>query len=335
MGYVDLVESDAPSDLLDRRIIHALQLDGRAPFNKIAGVLGVSDQTVARRYRRLRSTGRVRVVGSPDPLAFSQDTWLLRLHCTPDAATGIADALARQPNTSWVTLNSGGTEINCLIRTRNPAETESLLLRRLPRTPRIVSVSAHKLLHVFFGGPSGWIGKSNALTGAEAAELRPPGDVPDPRAARDTTFINGDERLLNALALDGRAGYGELAAATGWSESTVRRRLDELLRTGAIYFDVDVDNDLFGSNEHARLWISIPPAGLAAAGAALADHDEVPFACATTGTANLVASVICADAAALYDYLTTRIGALGAVQHVETTPVIRIVKREGALLLPA
>lgn len=332
IGYVSTVGSDTLLDPLDRRIVHALQVDGRAPFNKIATVLGVSDQTVARRYRRLRSTGRVRVVGSPHALAFGQHSWLLRLHCTPDAAAGIADALARQGNTAWVTLNSGGTEINCMIRTRNRQETDSLLLRRLPRTPRIVSVSAHKLLHIFYGGDSGWLGKANALTDAEIAAISPPRAAPDPEAAQRVVPVDGDDALLAALALDGRTGHADLAAATGWSESTVRRRLDELLRTGAVYLDVDVDNDLFGANEHARLWMSVAPAKLAAAGAALADHPEIPFVCAMTGTANLVASVVCADAEELYAYLTTRIGALDGVQHVESTPVIRVVKREGALL---
>ncbi|MEV5322939.1 MULTISPECIES: AsnC family protein [unclassified Nonomuraea] len=55
------------ADELDRRLIHALQLDARAPFSRIAEVLGVSDQTVARRYRRLRSAGLLRVVAVPPP----------------------------------------------------------------------------------------------------------------------------------------------------------------------------------------------------------------------------------------------------------------------------
>ncbi|WP_280393334.1 AsnC family protein [Nocardia wallacei] len=32
--------------------MHALQVDGRAPFSRIADVLGVSDRTVARRSAR-------------------------------------------------------------------------------------------------------------------------------------------------------------------------------------------------------------------------------------------------------------------------------------------
>src|SRR3954447_5816865 len=47
-----LVSVESDYDELDRRLVHALQIDGRAPFSAIADVLGVSDRTVARRYAR-------------------------------------------------------------------------------------------------------------------------------------------------------------------------------------------------------------------------------------------------------------------------------------------
>ena len=86
-------------DDLDRQIVHALALDGRASFSKIAEVLGVSDQTVARRYRRLRSTGLARVVGLRNPVRVEGVRWWLRLQCAPGAAPSIAEALARRPDT--------------------------------------------------------------------------------------------------------------------------------------------------------------------------------------------------------------------------------------------
>ena len=53
-------------DLLDRRIIHALYLDPRAPFSRLAEVLGSSEPTVSRRYRRLYYGRILRVVGQLD-----------------------------------------------------------------------------------------------------------------------------------------------------------------------------------------------------------------------------------------------------------------------------
>jgi DNA-binding Lrp family transcriptional regulator len=100
-------------DKIDRDLAHALQIDGRVQFNKIADVLGVSPSTVARRYHRLYSAGLLRVVASVNLSRLGYVAWTIRLRCTPDAAGGIAAALARRSDTFWVHLLSGGTEISC------------------------------------------------------------------------------------------------------------------------------------------------------------------------------------------------------------------------------
>ncbi|WP_395370322.1 hypothetical protein OHU45_37935 [Streptomyces tubercidicus] len=149
-------------DGLDHGLIHALQLDGRAPFS------------------------------------CSAVQWLVRVQCTPDAAAAVAEALARRPDTSWVSLMSGGTEISAMCRAARSDHSEALLLQKLPRTPSVIGVTAHCQLHQFFGGPQGLINKSGALTdeqiarpGVRAMESAPrirhikgPGPVfPSPRPA--------------------------------------------------------------------------------------------------------------------------------------------------------
>jgi len=76
MSYGFLVESITVDDL-DRQLTQCLGVDGRASFSAIAEILGVSDQTIARRYRRLRSTGALRVVGIKYPKASGYGGWFL------------------------------------------------------------------------------------------------------------------------------------------------------------------------------------------------------------------------------------------------------------------
>ncbi|MER6898042.1 AsnC family protein, partial [Amycolatopsis sp. NPDC000740] len=80
---------DSDYDDLDRQLVHALQLDPRAPFSTIADALGVSDRTIARRYARLRSTGAVRVVGGVNETSGAVQ-WFLRIRCAPAAAVAVA-----------------------------------------------------------------------------------------------------------------------------------------------------------------------------------------------------------------------------------------------------
>ncbi len=316
------MESDY--DELDRRLVHALQINGRAPFSTIAEVLGVADRTIARRYARLRSAGAVRVLGGVDPTALGAVLWFLRVRCAPAASIPVAEALARRPDTSWVSISSGGTEITCTVRTESEADSEALLLAKLPRTPRVEGVTAHSVLHAFYGGPDSLVAKLGSLDEEAIERLRPPPVAHRPGPVR---LDDGDRRLLAALADDGRAELERLAAVTGWSPTTVRRRMTELRERGVLYLDIDVDGSMFGVGSRTLLWLSVAPAHLQEAGAALAGHQEIAFAAATTGPTNLYATVVCENQRELYRYLTTGVAGLPAVTHVETAPVIKTVKR--------
>ncbi|MER5280058.1 AsnC family transcriptional regulator [Streptomyces sp. NPDC002809] len=320
------MESSTVGDALDLRILHALELDARAPFSRIAAVLGVSDQTVARRFRRLRSEADLRVVGvrcaaAEDPL----DHWLLRVRCAPEGATAIAEALAKRPDTAWIGLTSGGTEVTCTANVRSRDDADDLLLGKLPRTPHIVDIRAHQLLHRFYGGPSGWLHKSGALSPGQAAALTATTPLPDHPGPAVITAE--DEALVAALEADGRATYPELQKATGRSESAVKRRMDRLVASGALYVDVEFDAAPFGFRHPTMLCITAAPRALHTVGEALATHPEVAYAAATTGPSNLVAVVITRDTGHLYRYLSERLGALEGVEHVESMPFLRRVKQ--------
>ena len=318
-------------DGLDRSIVHALHIDGRAPFSRIASVLGVSDQTVARRYSRLRSAGSLRVIGVPNARRLGWVEWFVRVQVTPDAAVPVADALARRPDTSWVCLTSGGTQIVCLTRARNPRERDALLLGQLPRTPRVTGVTAHCLLRVFAGGPSGWHGRADSLTPEQAAAL-----APEPPELQERVVLQeGDEQMLATLARDGRTTYLDIAKATGWSEMTAKRRLEQLRRRGALFFDVDIDPLLLGYETLAILWLTVEPALMRQTAEAIAAHPEVAFAAATTGPTNLLVFAACRDVDSLYDFLERGIGNLPGIRQLESAPVIRNSKRVGAVQTPS
>ncbi|WP_431776159.1 AsnC family transcriptional regulator [Streptomyces cucumeris] len=52
--------------------------------------------------------------------------------------------------------------------------------------------------------------------------------------------------MAGELALDGRAEVARLAAVTGWSASTVRRRIAGLRAAGVLHFEVDESPSRFG-----------------------------------------------------------------------------------------
>ncbi|UNO44407.1 Lrp/AsnC family transcriptional regulator [Streptomyces sp. MST-110588] len=149
--------------------------------------------------------------------------------------------------------------------------------------------------------------------------------VPRPR-----TLTELDRRLLSVLAADGRTAYPDLARAVGWSESAVRRRLAELRGSRTVRFDVETDPRLFGFSAQCLLWLTVAPSRISAVARAVASDAETAFVGATTGAHHLMAVVVCRDEAALYDYVSDRIGALDGVQRVDTALVSDYAKRAGA-----
>jgi DNA-binding Lrp family transcriptional regulator len=309
-------------DDLDRALLHALQLDARAPFSRIAAALDVSTQTVARRYRRLRTEAGLRVVGLATPHHAGRAQWMVRITAGPHTSQDVAHALARRDDTSWVRLTSGGTEIFAIISTPAGAtNSHSLLLHDIPRTAGITSVSAHYVLHTYVGGPTAWRGRPEVLTAQQQSQLRQPGPTTSAHAVEPT-----DGALMAALSQDGRASLADLAAATGWAPATVSRRLADLESSGAIFFDLEVDPAVLGATIQAMLWMSVSPPHLDQVATTLAQHDELAFVAATTGPTNLVANALCPGPEALHQYLIHRLGALEAIRTLETAPVLRTVK---------
>ncbi|GAA0261454.1 AsnC family transcriptional regulator [Actinomadura nitritigenes] len=319
-------------DELDRAVIHALHIDGRAPFSRIADVCGVSTQTVARRYRRLRSGAGLRVVGVLDRDTGPETHWTVRLTCTPAATQALAHSLAARPDTSWVKLTSGGTEIFAIVHVPDGAGDKegtgaphAMLLHDVPRRAGITAVSAHCLLHTYLGGPTAWRGITRALTPEQQERLRPPAAA-DPRP-----LTAADHALLDVLRHDGRAAHTALAAATGWSQATAARRLAGLRASGTLFFDVEVDSARLGGTAQTLIWMSVAPGRLDDVATTLAGHDELAVVAATTGPTNLLAQALCDGPADLHRYLTRELGALDGIRTVETAPVLRTLKRAGAV----
>ncbi|WP_307834300.1 Lrp/AsnC family transcriptional regulator [Paractinoplanes lichenicola] len=194
----------------------------------------------------------------------------------------------------------------------------------------MTSVSAHCVVHQFVGGAVGPDLHGDALTAEQVAALTPgrASQGGDRTAARLTP---GDTPLLEALASDGRLSYAELAAATGWPESTARRRVQELFESGSLYTDVELKPEPYGFRALVLLWLAVSPSRLAAVGAALREHEEIAFAAATTGPTNLQAIVICRHMPEFYRYLTEKLGALDGVERIESEPLLRNIKQLGTV----
>jgi len=93
-------------DELDRKIIEALQANGRESFRRIASSLGVSEGTIRARYARLTSEGILQVVGVTNPLGLGFDQALVGVK-TSGSPGEVADEISRWSEADYVVVTAG------------------------------------------------------------------------------------------------------------------------------------------------------------------------------------------------------------------------------------
>ena len=257
--------------------LHALQINGRAPFSLIGQVVGVSEQTVAQALPRPPGADVVvRVVGCRRSRTCSDNStgWCAspadRTHRPRSAA-----ALARRDDVSWVSLTGAGNEIVASLRARTQDARDELLLRRLPKTEQVLNLSAGIVMHRFTGRYDADWSALHRGTGRSGDCRIEPADCPRRTAAPHPKYCwRRIGPLIAALALDGRAPIAALAAAPAGPTDAPARRLDALVDSGAVYIDVDLSMEALGYPLLAMFWLTVDPQHLDAFGSALVQENR-------------------------------------------------------------
>ncbi|MFF5212811.1 Lrp/AsnC family transcriptional regulator [Streptosporangium sp. NPDC000396] len=305
----------------DLRVVAALQVNGRATWDRIGRALGEPIRNVARRATRLMESGVLSVIGVVDDRRLG--SVVLRTRCRPGSAIDVGLALAELPETRFATLVSGSADCTAELSVADDALAD-LLLRDVPAIDGVVESVAYPALH-YFKTPQQW--HLDLLTPQEVEGLRERWAPPPERFHRTGGKPSAeDERIIAAVVTDGRATHAEVAAAAGISESTARRRLDSLLRQGVLRIRAEIEPAYLGLPVEAVLWLRAAGGEVEAAGHALAGLAQVRYVVAVAGDHQLVAHVAVPGRFELYESLR-EIGGLPGVRAVETTMMLRPLKR--------
>ncbi|WP_151480302.1 Lrp/AsnC family transcriptional regulator [Streptomyces albicerus] len=321
------------ADSLDRRIISALQIDGRASWHRIATALGEAERTVVRRGTRLLDSGLVRI----GAMALYGRSTVVGVRCAPGQARMAASALARRSDCVFTHVLTGSPD--CVAELLCPREDlASLVMDELPGLPGMVETYTLPVLR-HIRTIREW--HSGLLTDDEIAALAGPSEAPAPSPASDGDVMppgdvahelsRPDRLLLNALAEDGRCTYEELGRVAGVSEATARRRLAALRQGGRVRIRAVIEPALLGLPVEAVLRVRSAPAQAEAVAAALADNVHVRYASFVTGEHQILVLAALPSEQALYDFVT-RAPWLRDVTSVDTSLVLSSLKRGGMLV---
>jgi DNA-binding Lrp family transcriptional regulator len=269
-------------DPLDRRIVAALQVNGRASWTDIAAVADTSVTTVARRAQQLFTEGLIRVAAVPQPTG-QTDLLLVRLRCAAGTQIHAARALAARPEARFVVLVTGAYDIVAEIAVAKGTAMHALLVDGLQSIPGVERSVADLQLHNYKVSHD-W---SHGLLSDVDVKGRPEPHVCSPED-RDEL----DCKIITALQEDGRASFQGIAGGLGVSESTVRRRFETLHGRGCVQMVTLVPAEALGFEAEILFWLSVAPARLQAVARELAAHRGVRYVSATLGQESLFCEVI-------------------------------------------
>ncbi|WP_298889736.1 Lrp/AsnC family transcriptional regulator [uncultured Serinicoccus sp.] len=310
-------------DQLDRRIIAALQIHGRATWQQIAGATGSSDSTVARRAQRLFGEGLAQVVATTDPLLCVEGyPVLVEITTTAGSVTQVAKALAGRTDVRFAALLTGSFDLVVELIVSSQAELARVLLTEIDRIPGVWAtktesvLSHYKLEHT-------WL---QTDLPAEAADILvqhrgavTPGD-PRPLDERERA-------LVDLLSVDARASISELAQQLGASETSVRRRLDNLLTEGRVRLSTLVDPELLGYSAPAMYWLHMDLRHVDDAAKTLTRCPEVRYVAATSGHSNITLEVVLRDQADLHRFNTEVLAGLPGLHRAEAGQQLATLRR--------
>ncbi|MFM7027838.1 MAG: Lrp/AsnC family transcriptional regulator [Chakrabartia sp.] len=133
-------------DMIDRRILEAVQGDGRITNQELADQIGLSPSPCLRRVRQLEAQGVInRYVALVDPAALGLDvTAFVRVRLDQQDDRHLAafeEAVSRFPEVMECYLMTGEADYQLRILVRSLTEFEDFLRHRLTRVPGVANVT--------------------------------------------------------------------------------------------------------------------------------------------------------------------------------------------------
>ena len=301
-------------DEIDLALLHALQIDARAPWTRIAAATGVDATTIARHWAELRERSLAWLTIWPTPERWASTTDLAFALLDADAAS--AERIATRSHV--LSLDDTSAGLLALVASRGGLSALGERVRdlehdgaRLIRMDVAASIAAED---------SGW--RLRALSPAQKRIMRA-GAPSSTRAPRPDVVAE----LAEALDDDPRLPAAVVATRLGVAEATARRALEGAQASGLLRIGCDVAMPAAGLRRGAYLWARASDP--AAASARVAHHEAVHRVATLVGPAPLHIAVRAPSLSALPEIER---GWSGDLEIVDRWAVLRPLKRNGHLL---
>lgn len=144
---------------------------------------------------------------------------------------------------------------------------------------------------------------------------------------KPSPLTEADRKIIACLQRDPRSPVTEISAETGIPQTTVRNRLNRLLRDGIVEIAAAVNPLQLGFDTWAMVALQVPVEEVTQLSTKLAALQEVYFVGTTTGTYNLMVGVVLPSNTELAVFLTETLARFSKIRGLYTFNVLKVFKR--------
>jgi len=160
-----------------------------------------------------------------------------------------------------------------------------------------------------------------------APQAVPPADEPAARGRVPEQLLDElDRRVIKILQADGRQPNTEIARALHVSETTVRKRIAQLVSRGLINIVAVPTPRAAGLNLSAIIGISVHLPKLREISEELKRQREIRYVGVSTGRYDIIVEAFFFDQQHFLDFISNRLSRMDGITGLETSMILDIVK---------
>lgn len=334
------MDSVCKLDEYDQKIIFLLQSDPRRTNASIAHIIDKSESTVKTRIDRLINNRVLKILAVLNPKAIGYFTDVtIFLKVAPMSLKRLGEKLANINEVVYLSYITGSFDIIIEVLLYKYDQLFDFICNILGKLSEIISSESAFILktekiyyewkfHRFLS--SKVIFDDSLLKSIEPEPKKINLLIPQKIMNLDSF----DKHIIELLQKNGRSTNATIARSTSASESTVKKRINRLVKNGVLYFFSILNPISLGYSSNVLIGIKVNPGQLQDVGRSLLSFDEIIYLGYHSGRFDILAEVLLKDQEELFQFISKSLGKISGIRSIERFHILHNAKNNYDWKLP-
>ncbi len=301
-------------DELDQKIINELERLGFQKNATLAHILGVGERTLRRRINIMISNMAIKIIAVPNPVLFGFSAWTkIGIKVAPESLSRVTRVLIGHPSVYFVAYTLGRFDIIIAVHFDTIDRLTYFVNSELTRVKGILSaetwmfVSPRKYYHFSWPAPVFQETKN---------EWEPYRDATVSHSHYKVEEV--DRRILGILREDGLTRPASLKSMLGIGESTIRKRMKDMLDNEVYKLEVVPNPEILKYEAWATIGITINQQYAHKVIDSIIEYPAVYLASVSLGRFNLIIAARFHNTNLLNQFVTMGLPSIQGISSTET-----------------